>query len=129
MTRPKGIDGKLRIALAGLAACLAACGASAAAGADGAVPQGSAATVRRWRPSVRWYGFNLLGMFCQTKMEAGDTRICGWGWALWNIDGKFGIMDTQRTDCAVEDFHGHKLDRQALDLLVKFAKAGQGQRP
>ena len=31
-----------------------------------------------WRPSVRWRGFNLLGMFCQTKMENGDKRIFGY---------------------------------------------------
>ena len=31
-----------------------------------------------FRPKERWYGFNLLGMFCQTKMEAGDKRIFGY---------------------------------------------------
>ena len=41
----------------------------------------------------------------------------GWGWALWNLDGTFGILDTPRTDCEFEDFHGHKLDRKALKLL------------
>ena len=50
-----------------------------------------------------------------------DTlRMCdrhGWGWALWNLDGTFGILDTPRTDCEFEDFHGHKLDRKALDIL------------
>ena len=52
-----------------------------------------------------------------------DTlRMCdrhGWGWALWNLDGTFGILDTPRTDCEFEDFHGHKLDRKALDILRK----------
>jgi len=42
----------------------------------------------------------------------------GWGWALWNLDGSFGILDTPRTDCVFEDFHGHKLDRAALDVLL-----------
>ena len=41
----------------------------------------------------------------------------GWGWALWNLDGAFGILDTSRTDCEFEDFHGHKLDRKALEIL------------
>jgi endoglucanase len=41
----------------------------------------------------------------------------GWGWALWNLDGSFGILDTSRTDCEFEDFHGHKLDRKALEIL------------
>ena len=87
-----------------------------------------------WRPGVRWCGFNLLGMFCKTKMANGDKRISGyfpesrfqwmeeWGWALWNIDGPFGIMDTPRTDCEFEDFHGHKLDRRALDLLRRYRR-------
>ena len=43
-----------------------------------------------------------------------------WGPTLespWNLDGTFGILDTPRTDCEFEDFHGHKLDRKALELL------------
>ena len=32
---------------------------------------------QRWRPPARWCGFNLLGMFCQTKMATGDKRIPG----------------------------------------------------
>jgi len=50
-------------------------------------------------------------------------KVCrrhNWGWALWNLDGTFGILDTPRTDCAFEDFHGHKLDRKALDLLLEY---------
>ena len=130
--------------------------------ADGgnSVPERRATSA--WRPSVRWRGFNLLGMFCRTKMEAGDKRIFGyfpedhfqwmeeWGFNFarlpldyrffveegdWmkpvesqlkklddavrygNLDGSFGILDTPRTDCEFEDFHGHKLDRKALELL------------
>jgi endoglucanase len=41
----------------------------------------------------------------------------GFGWAMWNLRGAFGVVDTQRDDCAYEDFHSHKLDRQLLDLL------------
>ena len=44
-------------------------------------------------------------------------REAGWGWALWNFRGSFGILDSGRTDVAYEDFHGHKLDRKMLDLL------------
>ena len=36
-----------------------------------------------------------------------------------NLDGTFGILDTPRTDCKFEDFHGHKLDRKALELLKR----------
>ena len=42
------------------------------------------------------------------------------GWAMWNLDGAFGIMDSGRTDCELEDFEGHKLDRKMLDLLVRY---------
>ena len=49
-------------------------------------------------------------------------RRHGWGWALWNLDGTFGILDTPRTDCQFVDFHGHRLDQKALDLLLKYAK-------
>ena len=43
----------------------------------------------------------------------------GWGFALWNFRGSFGIMDSDRKDVAYEDFHGHKLDRKLLQLLQK----------
>ena len=41
----------------------------------------------------------------------------GWGWALWNLRGSFGILDSGRDDVEYEDFHGHRLDRQMLRLL------------
>ena len=40
-----------------------------------------------------------------------------WGWAVWNLRGTFGVMDSGRTDVAYEDFQGHKLDRKMLELL------------
>ena len=44
------------------------------------------------------------------------------GWALWNLDGPFGILDSERKDVVYEDFEGHKLDRKMLDLLRKYAQ-------
>jgi len=44
----------------------------------------------------------------------------GLGWALWNLRGRFGIMDSGRTDIAYEDFRGHKLDRKMLELLRQY---------
>ncbi|MCW5555158.1 MAG: cellulase family glycosylhydrolase [Verrucomicrobiae bacterium] len=41
----------------------------------------------------------------------------GWGWALWNLRGSFGVMDSRRTDVDYEDFRGHKLDREMLKVL------------
>jgi endoglucanase len=44
-------------------------------------------------------------------------KEAGWGWALWNLRGSFGVLDSDRSDVAYEDFKGHKLDRAMLDLL------------
>ncbi len=41
------------------------------------------------------------------------------GWALWQLRGAFGVLDSGRADVAYEDFQGHKLDRKMLDLLLK----------
>ncbi len=47
-------------------------------------------------------------------------KEAGWGWALWNLRGSFGIVDSGRADVTYEDFQGHKLDRKFLDLLRQF---------
>ena len=44
-------------------------------------------------------------------------REAGWGWALWNLRGGFGVLDSQREDVKYEDFRGHKLDREMLEVL------------
>jgi endoglucanase len=41
----------------------------------------------------------------------------GWGWALWNLRGSFGVLDSERTDVQYVNWQGHKLDRAMLDLL------------
>ena len=41
----------------------------------------------------------------------------GWGWALWNLRGDFGPLDSKRVDVKYENFRGHKLDRAMLDML------------
>ncbi len=43
----------------------------------------------------------------------------GIGFALWEFTGDFGILDSRRTDVAYEDWHGHKLDRKLLNLIMK----------
>lgn len=42
------------------------------------------------------------------------------GWAMWNLRGAIGILDSGRSDVEYEDFRGHKLDRKMLDLLLKY---------
>jgi hypothetical protein len=49
-----------------------------------------------------------------------NWKEAGWGWALWNLQGPFGILDSGRKDVAYEDFEGHKLDRKMLDLLRRY---------
>ncbi len=44
-------------------------------------------------------------------------KEAGWGWALWNLRGSFGVLDSQRPDVKYEDFRGHKLDREMLEEL------------
>jgi len=52
---------------------------------------------------------------CLTNWQA-----AGWGWALWNFRGAFGILDSERPDVQYEEFRGHKLDRKMLELLREF---------
>ncbi len=43
----------------------------------------------------------------------------GIGYALWNFRGDFGILDSGRKDVVYEDWHGHQLDRELLNLLQR----------
>jgi hypothetical protein len=42
------------------------------------------------------------------------------GLALWNFRGSMGILDSEREDVAYEDWYGHKLDRELLELLQRY---------
>jgi aryl-phospho-beta-D-glucosidase BglC (GH1 family) len=42
------------------------------------------------------------------------------GWALWNFSGSFGILNSDRSDCAYELFQGYQLDREMLETLTQF---------
>ena len=44
----------------------------------------------------------------------------GWGWALWELDSAFGVLDSGRKDVTYEEFRGHRLDRALLSLLQKY---------
>jgi endoglucanase len=39
------------------------------------------------------------------------------GFALWEFSGTFGILNSDRTDVAYEDWYGQKLDRKLLNLI------------
>ncbi len=52
-----------------------------------------------------------------TKDNLEEFRRAGFGWALWNLRGGYGILDSQRRDVTYEDYRGHKLDRRMLEVL------------
>lgn len=51
------------------------------------------------------------------KDSLANWNEAGWGWALWNFRGEFGVLDSGREDVQYEDFEGHKLDREMLKVL------------
>ena len=53
------------------------------------------------------------------KDSLSNWNKAGWGWAMWNFRGSFGILDSGRKDVEYEDFHGHQLDRKMLELLQR----------
>lgn len=62
-----------------------------------------------------------LGLMSASMMLADNLRVFRenhWGWAIWNLRGSFGILDSGRRDVDYEDFHGHKLDRKMLEVLL-----------
>ncbi len=48
-----------------------------------------------------------------------NWQEAGWGWALWNLRGSFGILDSGREDVEYEKWEGHHLDRKFLELLQR----------
>ncbi len=44
-------------------------------------------------------------------------KKAGWGWALWNFTGPFGIIDSGRFDLAYDTWHDRNLDRAMLEVL------------
>jgi endoglucanase len=49
-----------------------------------------------------------------------NWKEVGWGWSMWNLRGSFGPVDSERPGATYVDFHGHKLDKEMLDLLKQF---------
>jgi endoglucanase len=46
-----------------------------------------------------------------------DWKQEGWGWALWNLRGPFGIFESNRADVKYETYQGLAMDRKMLELL------------
>ena len=47
-------------------------------------------------------------------------KEAGWGQAMWNLKGAFGVLNSERADVKYEDYKGHKLDRKMLELLKEY---------
>lgn len=47
-------------------------------------------------------------------------KEAGWGHAMWNLKGDFGILNSGRKDVKYENYKGHKLDREMLELIKKY---------
>lgn len=47
-------------------------------------------------------------------------KEAGWGQAMWNLKGSFGVLNSERKDVKYEKFKGHKLDRKMLELLKEY---------
>ncbi len=44
----------------------------------------------------------------------------GWGWCIWNLRGAYGPLDSDRADVDYEEFEGHRLDREMLELIRRY---------
>lgn len=76
--------------------------------------QGSGVHVGEWGPFNR----TLQSVALPWMKDYLDLwKEAGWGWALWNLRGSFGIVDSGREGVAYDDMDGHKLDRTMLELL------------
>lgn len=58
--------------------------------------------------ALRWFA-DLLDLY----------RQYGWGYALWNFSGAFGIVDHGRPGARYEVMDGYRVDRELLDLLLR----------
>jgi endoglucanase len=55
-------------------------------------------------------------------MEA--WRDFGWGWAMWNFEGAFGIVDHGRPGARWEDIDGYRVDVDLLELMKECRPSG-----
>lgn len=62
--------------------------------------------------ALRWLR-DLFGLFGEF----------GWGYALWNFEGPFGIVEHGRPGARYEQLHGYRVDRDLLDVLLEHRVA------
>jgi endoglucanase len=57
---------------------------------------------------LAWFG-DLLSILKENKI----------GFGIWEFSGDFGVLNSRRDDVNYEEWHGQKLDRKMLNLLMK----------
>lgn len=62
--------------------------------------------------AMRWF-HDLFGLY----------REYGWGYAMWNFDGPFGIIGHGRKGARIEEWRGYPVDLELLELMTG-ARAG-----
>ncbi len=50
----------------------------------------------------------------------GNWKKAGWGWALWNLSGDYGPLDSKRSDVVYENVDDCFTDLSYLELLRRF---------
>lgn len=58
---------------------------------------------------LAWFG-DVLDILTTNKI----------GYALWEFEGSFGLINSGRADVAYEDWYGQKLDKKLLELLKRY---------
>jgi aryl-phospho-beta-D-glucosidase BglC (GH1 family) len=59
--------------------------------------------------ALRWFA-DLLALY----------HTYGWGYALWNFEGAFGIVEHGRVGARYENQDGYQVDRDLLELLLQY---------
>ena len=107
------------------------CGATPARYADPGMEYHYRKALKPWDATIESGRFLYVGEFGVWRMTPHATALAfmedvlsvwkdrGIGWALWNLRGDFGVLDSNRADVEYEDFRGHKLDRRMLELLQR----------
>jgi endoglucanase len=70
-----------------------------------------------------WGAFNQTPhkvVLAWMKDRLQQWKEAGWGWALWNLRGPFGVLDSGRKDVNYEKFRKYNLDRQMFELLKAY---------
>jgi len=68
-----------------------------------------------------WGAFNKTPhavVIAWMKDQLSLWREAGWGWAMWNLSGSFGPLDSGRQDVKYESYKGRQVDKEMLDLLL-----------